>query len=157
MPFRLRSDAEKWFSEINGREPIKTIWDLYYFCLMVGLASGRNTDPVSLGLPTKEMVDYVVEDYKPAQRLLIGLLVTAELRKGGIDLGEKTSVREVFKRLVSTEAPSGLTEEGMRCMNAYASGGYEFMAEARDTKPNSPDEFLRDYTQLIDAAMAAPG
>ena len=157
MPFRLRSDAEKWFSEINGREPVKTIWDLSLFCLMAGLASGRNTDPVAQSIPTQAMVDYFIEDYKPAQRLLIGLLVVAELRKGGIDLQEKTAVREVFKRLVSTEAPSGLTEEGLRCMNAYASGGYEFMAEARETKPNSPDEFLRDYTQLIDAAMAAPG
>ncbi len=155
MPFRLRSDAEKWFSEIDGREPAKTKFDLYYFCLMAGLASGRNSDPVAQGHPMREMVDYFIEDYKPAQRLLIGLLVVAELRKGGIDLKEKASVREVFKRLVSTDAPSSLTEEGMRCMNAYASGGYEFMAESRETKPNSPDEFLRDYVQLIEAAMAA--
>jgi len=40
-------------------------------------------------------------------------------------------------------------------MNAYASGGYEFLAEQRDTKPASAQEFLRDYVVLIDEATRA--
>ena len=43
----------------------------------------------------------------------------------------------------------------MRCMNAYASGGYEFLAEQRDTKPSSVEEFLRDYIRLVDCAVEA--
>ncbi len=39
---------------------------------------------------------------------------------------------------------ANLTEEGMKAMNAYASGGYEFLAESRDTKPASPEEFFCD-------------
>ena len=31
MPFSLREDAEKWFSELDGKEPTKTKFDLYYF------------------------------------------------------------------------------------------------------------------------------
>jgi len=152
VSFRLRTDAEKWFAELDGREPIKTKFDLYYFCAMAGLASGRATDAAKLGLATREMVDYFVEDYRPAQRLMIGLLVIAELRRNGIGFEEKAAVRDVFKRLVSPNSPSNLTEEGFRALNGYASGGYEFLAEQRETKPASVDEFLRDYLLLIDEA-----
>lgn len=155
MPFRLRSDAEKWFSELDGKEPAKTKFDLYYFCLMAGLASGRSSDPASLGVSAREIIDDFIQDYRPAQRLLIGLLVIAEVRKGGIDLQEKAAVRDVFKRLVTPDTKTGLTDEGMRCMNAYASGGYEFLAESRNAKPASPEDFLRDFVILMDEAAQA--
>nr|WP_312295470.1 hypothetical protein [Brevundimonas diminuta] len=152
MAFRLRNDAEKWFSELEGKEPTKTKFDLYYFCVMAGLASGRSTDPSAAGVGAKEFMTDFIQDYKPAQRLLLGLLVVAEVKRGGIDLDEKAAVREVFKRLVTPNTSTNLTDEGMRCMNAYASGGYEFLAEQRDTKPASAQEFLRDYVALIDEA-----
>jgi hypothetical protein len=155
MAFRLRADAESWFSELDGKEPTKSKFDLYYFCLLIGLANGRSVDPSTAGVPAKEFVLDFIQDYKPAQRLLIGLLVVAEVKRGGISLDEKSAVREVFKRLVSTTTSTNLTEEGMRCMNAYASGGYEFLAEHRDTKPMSPEEFLRDYISLVDEAFEA--
>ena len=37
MSFRLRTDAEKWFSEIADH-PGTLKFDLYYFCLMAGFA-----------------------------------------------------------------------------------------------------------------------
>ena len=151
MPFRLREDAERWFREIDGKEPTKTKFDLYYFCLMAGMASGRASDPSDFG--AREIIDEFIQDYQPAQRLLIGLLVAAEVRRGGIDLGEKAAVRAVFRRLVTPGSKTQLTEEGMRCMNAYASGGYDFLAESRDVAPASPEEFVRDFVGLIaDAA-----
>ena len=153
MPFRLREDAERWFSQLDGKEPTKTKFDLYYFCLMAGLANGRSSDASSSGVTAREIVDDFIHDYRPAQRLLIGLLVVAEARKGGIDLEEKAAVREVFGRLVTPESKTHLTDEGMRCLNAYASGGYEFLSESRDTAPASPEEFLRDFVGLIENAV----
>lgn len=151
MPFRLREDAERWFRELDGKEPAKTKFDLYYFCLMAGLASGRTSDPSVFG--AREIIDEFIQDYQPAQRLLIGLLVAAEVRRGGIDLSEKAAVRAVFRRLVTPESKTQLTDEGMRCMNAYASGGYDLIAERRDSTPNSPEEFIRDFVGLITDAV----
>lgn len=153
--FRLRSDAEKWFAEVEGKDPIKTKFDLYYFCAMAGLASGRSSDPSKAGVPVKDIVASWIEDYKAAQHLIIGLLVVAELRKSGIDFQEKASVREAFKRLVAPNSAAGLTDEGFKALNAYASGGYEFLAESRDTRPATVDVFLRDYLRLVDEAVAA--
>ena len=153
MSFRLRGDAEKWFSEVDGRDPTRTKFDLYYFCLIAGLASGRSSDAGSSGVNAREIVDHFIQDYRPAQRLLIGLLVLAEVRKGGIDLREKPAVRRVFKNLVAPDSKTGLSDDGMRRLNAYASGGYEFLAESREVKPASPEEFLADYVLLIEDAI----
>lgn len=151
MPFRLREDAESWFKELDGKEPAKTKFDLYYFCLMAGLASGRTSDPSAFG--AREIIDEFIQDYQPAQRLLIGLLVAAEVRRGGIDLGEKAAVRAVFTRLVTPASKTQLTDEGMRCMNAYASGGFDYLAESRDSAPASPEEFIRDFVGLVGEAV----
>lgn len=148
--FRLRTDARAWFSQIQKFEQFKVDFDFYYLCLMAGLASGY----VNEEAPTTEMVEAFVEEYKPASRFLIGLLVIAEMKKGGIDMSERTAVRTLFKRLVDPHSPNQLTDDGMRRMNAYASGGYDFLAERRETKPFSGEEFLRDYVQLIEEAAA---
>lgn len=148
--FRLRIDAEKWFSEIEGSTHIRSKFDLYYFCLLAGFASGRSNETQLTGAGSKEFIDYFIDDYKPASRLLIGLLVIAEMKDKGIDIGEKAAVRALFKTLVdANNGSNNLTDEGMRRMNAYASGGFEYLSEKRDTKPYSVEEFLRDYVALV--------
>jgi len=149
--FRMRNDARTWFKQIADFEHFKVDFDQYYLCLMAGFASGRSNETGT----TTEMVENFVEDYKEASRFLIGLLVMAELKKAGIEIFERDSVRDMFKRLVDPHSPNQLTDEGMRRMNAYASGGYDYLSEQRETKPYSGEEFLRDYAQLIEAAVAA--
>lgn len=150
--FRIRNDAKSWFNQIATFEHFHTDFDQYYLCLMAGFASGRSNE----NGPTTEMVESFVEDYKEASRFLIGLLVTSELKKGGIDVRERETVRNLFRHLVDPQSPNELTEEGMRRMNAYASGGYDYLAEQRETKPYSGEEFIRDYVQLIDQAFTPP-
>jgi hypothetical protein len=152
--FRLRTDAEAWFSEIERSPHVRSKFDLYYFCLMAGFASGRSSETQISGSGSKEFIDYFIDDYKPASRLLIGLLVIAEMKYKGIDVTEKASVRALFKTLVdANNGNNSLTDDGMKRMNAYASGGFEYLAERRDTKPYSAEEFLRDYVSLIGEAV----
>ena len=42
-------------------------------------------------------------------------------------------------------------------MNAYASGGYDFLSESRNTAPASPEEFVRDFVELMSEAVEAGG
>jgi len=151
--FRLRTDAQSWFSEIADAPPFKTKFDVYYLCLLAGLASGRAAELSGTANPATDLVEKFVEDYRPASRLIIGLLVTAELKKSGIDVSEKAQVRALFKRLVDSESPNSLTEMGMRRLNAYASGGYEYLAEERDMKPYTAEEFIQGYSALIEVAV----
>jgi hypothetical protein len=149
MPFRLREDARKWFSEVEGKPPIKSLFDLFYFCLMAGLLAGRRSDPTHGGRSAPEFVQTFIEDYRAAQRLIIGLLIIVELKKQGIDLHEKASVRKTIQTLVDSQTPTNLTDEGMRLLNAYASGGYDYISEMRSSKPYTVEEFLRDFVGLI--------
>lgn len=149
--FRMRNDARSWFKQIADFEHFKTDFDQYYLCLMAGFASGHANEHGA----TTEMVENFVEDYKEASRFLIGLLVMAELKKAGIEIFEREAVRDMFRRLVDPHSPNQLTDEGMRRMNAYASGGYDYLAEQRQTKPFSGEEFIRDYVQLIEQSLAA--
>jgi hypothetical protein len=152
--FRLRTDAEQWFSEIEGSTHIRSKFDLYYVCLMAGFASGRSSESQLTGAGSRDFIDYFIDDYKPASRLLIGLLVIAEMKYKGIDVSEKAAVRALFKTLVdANNGNNTLTDEGMKRMNAYASGGFEYLAEQRDTKPYSVEEFLRDYVALVGEAL----
>ena len=41
MAFELRKDAERWFRHIAAELPTK--FDLYYFCLLAGFATGRKS------------------------------------------------------------------------------------------------------------------
>lgn len=157
MSFRLRTKAEKWFSEVDGSEPFSTKFDLYYFCVMVGLASGRRSEPSDSDDTAREIVDHFIQDYQGAQHLVLGLLVVAKARRAGIRLKEKDEVRKVFGRLLTPTSNTGLTDKGMQLLNSYASGGFDFMAESRKSKPASPDEFLRDFLQLMDTAVETAG
>ena len=154
MPFRLREDVRKWFSEIEGKPPIRSQFDLFYFCLMAGITSGRRSDPTQGGRSAPEFVQTFIEDYRAAQRLIIGLLVFVELKRLGIDLHEKASVRKTIRGLVDPQSPTSLTDEGMRLLNAYASGGYDYIAEMRSSKPYTVEEFLRDFVGLVGKATS---
>lgn len=148
--FRIRGDARKWFKEIADFEHFNTDFDQYYLCLMAGFASNRSDETGT----TVELVENFPEDYKEASFFLIGLLVVAELKSSGINIAEKEAVRERFRDLVDPSSSNQFTDVGMRRLNAYASGGFDYLTEIRETKPFSGEEFIRDYVQLIDRAFA---
>jgi hypothetical protein len=147
--FRLRKDAEKWFREIADAPPFKVKWDVYYLCLMAGFASGRSSESTA----ATDLTERYVEEYRPARHFLIGLLVIAELKLTGVNRTDKAQVRELFKKLVQPNGTNDLTDFGMRRMNAYASGGWEYLAENRDQRPFYVEEFLQSYPALIAKAI----
>jgi hypothetical protein len=150
--FRIREDALTWLADVQRTLPNCEIWDLYYFCVMAGLSSGRSED-LSATARSREMVDYFVNNYKPAESFLVGMLIVAELKRGRIDLSEEGEVRSVFRNLVDGEGNNPFTTEGMNRLNAYANGGYEYLAESIEQKPQSAEEFLRIYAGLVDEAI----
>ena len=129
MAFRLRNDAEKMLKHLLvEKSVVKTMFDLYYLCFMVGLACGRtNPDDIKGVAP---FIQNFPEDYQSVQDLLVGLLVMSEIRKNSIDLSNKTQVRSEISRLIHPSTSTGLTSDGHALMNAYASGGFDFMLES---------------------------
>lgn len=146
--FQLSADARKYFKHIiSSTELFSDLFDPYYFCLIAGFTSGKTAE-----LPGTELTDYFIDNYKPAKNFLIGMLIISELKKGGIGLSEKDAVQKKIRYLIDPNSPNHLTDEGMKRMNAYANGGYEFLNEKRPGGLWSAEEFLEDFVSLIDQA-----
>src|SRR5690349_9053913 len=133
MNFRVRLDARKWFDQIRDKLPFKTDFDIFYFCLMAGLLAGRVEQ--GQGAASAEITDNFTEEYKSQRNLIVGLLVIADLKAHGIDVREKNAVRDTMKTLLDPFSLTGLSDTGVRLMNSYASGGYDYLAETRSSKP----------------------
>ncbi|HEY8384223.1 MAG TPA: hypothetical protein VIL09_18940 [Microvirga sp.] len=152
MSFRLRNDAEKWFNEIEGELGLK--FDIYYFCLMAGLAAVRRSPLTAADKPA--FVDDFPGDYKVQQNLLLGGLIDAELRSQlgrGIGNADRPIVQKVVSQLLtasgaSTHLSSG-PEGGATRMNEYASGGFDVLFEQIPDKPRRLETFLRSYAKVI--------
>lgn len=150
MPFRLKSEVDDWFSNIHKQGPLKTKFDLYYFCLMAGFSANKKTS--SMESIASEITDNFVNEYKPVQRLIIGLLIVCEIKRLGIEITNKEEVQEILTRYTTPESLTHLTDDGLKQLNCYASGGFEYLTEVFPTKPHTLEEFLRRYTQVIDTA-----
>ena len=150
MSFRLRTDAEKWFSEIADH-PGMLKFDLYYFCLMAGFAGIRRS-PLS-GADKPAFVDEFPAPYKLQQNLLLAGLIDAELRSllgRGVTAQDKPSVhRKVSELLAATGTSTHLSNAGSAKMNEYASGGFDVLVERLSDKPRRLETFLRAYAKVI--------
>lgn len=146
----MQPQIENWFRYIEKQEPIKTKFDLYYLCLMMGFATGKTAKPTA----ATDLVANFVQDYKSSQRLIVGLLIVAELRNLGVELNDKSEVQIQIKRLLDPHHPANLTEEGFNCMNAYAYGGFNYLAAELKEEPRRVEEFLPMYKKLLKEAAS---
>ncbi|OZH52560.1 hypothetical protein AFK68_23595 [Hydrocoleum sp. CS-953] len=152
--FQLRLDVDEWFSNINkGKtQQIKTDFDLYYFCLMMGLATKSKNNP-SERCKCRDFIDYFVSDYQSQQNLIIGLLIRAELENLGISLDEKDAVKKQLLKLINPSIQTNLTDEGIDKMNAYASGVFDYLIQKFSSKPNHLENFLQRYVKILREAI----
>ena len=145
MYFKLRKDAKNWFSDISKSFSID--FDIYYFCLMAGFAEGRLERDG--GDKSSDLVDYFPGEYRSRGDLLLAQLIRQELRRFKIKLDNQSGVRKKIGELILAKSPSCLTDEGVKLMNAYASGGYEVLLEYFDDRPRTVETFIRNYHKCL--------
>ena len=145
MYFQLRRDADQWFKEVAGA--FDTKFDLFYLCLMAGFAARRKADVESASVT--DTIDYYPKQFVGRGSLITALLISTELALAGIDLNERDAVNRTISRLVTPEGLSHLTDDGVRLMNRYASGGFEALIEHFEDRPRTIETFLRTYHSVI--------
>ena len=148
MAFKLKEQAFAWFKHIDRKQPIKTQFDLYYMCLLVGLISGKSDSPGK----SQDFVDYFVAEYKPYKRIIAGLLLYTELKHFGIDLSESAEIKQKIELLFDS-SDNMLTKEGFEQLNSFASGGFNIICENMVDKPRDTAEFLIQYSNLLQTEM----
>ena len=139
MPFRLSKDAREWFRDI--KDSFDLDFDMYYLCLMAGLAVGKKRSVPTTQAP--ELVDNFPADYRSKGRVIVALFLSKELEALGISMSERDQVYGQIAQLVDPLTPSGLSDAGMREMNRYSYGGFDVIAnEWFEDRPRIMEVFL---------------
>ena len=144
--FKRSSEADKWFSKIEKTEPFKTILDQWYVCCLVGLLTAKFENPYK----PIDAAQKLPSNFDASKRILIGLLILAEINRTGIEYGDHDSLQRLLNRLIESESAAKLTDEGYEKLNEYAYGGFLVLSEAYGEKPNSTEEFLVVYTKKLE-------
>jgi hypothetical protein len=109
MPFRLRKDAKDWFKGIS--DDFSLDFDIFYFCLMAGLATRRKAFP-SANEATDLAQDFPGE-YRSRGRIIVALLLTRELQELGVKFEERATLRKFEVR--GWVRPWGWWRKGVDC------------------------------------------
>jgi hypothetical protein len=147
MPFRLNDEAKKWFKDISKDFGQAPMFDMYYFCVMAGLANNTLTH-----LPdaeTSELVDSFPGEYAAKGRLIMSLFISRELRRQGVNFTERAAVNASIRRLVDPNSPSRLSSEGMKLLNQYAYGGFEVLVRWFGNTPDDRPRMLATFLPLF--------
>lgn len=149
--FRLRKESKPWFKDIINKNALQMDFDVYYFCLMAGLATKTKRDlPTS---ETSELVETFPGRYRDRSKIIIALFLVRELDSLGVTLNDKKSAHNQISRLVRPDSPNHLSDEGMRELNRYAAGGYEALLTWFEDKPRNLDTFLRSFSKKIASSV----
>lgn len=150
MDFRLRKDARVWFKSLDSSiNSSAKLFELYYFCLCVGLVSGQKAEASTE--ETDELVNYYPGEFRSRGRILTAWLISKELESLGISVNERTQVHQAIRELVDPQSPSFLSDHGMLQVNRYASGGFEVLTEHIPEPPRALPTFLIRFRQILES------
>ena len=153
MPFRLRSEAADWFKDVKSELGAAPMFDMYYFCLIVGLATNK-LSPVP-DAETAELVDSFPGEYAAEGRLIMALFISRELRRQGVRFSERAAVNTSIRKLVDPNTPSRLSAEGLKVLNQYSHGGYEVLCSPEwfEDRPRKLETFLVLFHRKLKLAL----
>jgi hypothetical protein len=149
MPFRLRKDAREWFKGIS--DELTLDFDIYYLCLMAGLATGKKAFP-----PANEATDLTQDfpgEYRSRGRLIVSLLLTRELRRMGIEFTERVTLHKEIAKLIDPLSSTHLSASGMDEINHYSFGGFDVLADWFEDRPRHLETFLPQYRRHLKNAV----
>lgn len=155
MSFQLPKESREYFKHLlkraDGGACFSTLFDLYYFCLMVGL--NKRLLGAEAELEGDKFIERYPSDYQNQADVIAGLLIHSELNRKGIEKDDRTSIEQEMLRLLDHQSATRLGEEGARLLNLYAAAGFKEIRE-EISPPQSLEEFLVLYHRLWNAASA---
>jgi hypothetical protein len=139
----MRPEVDEWFKHIFKQGPIQTKFDLYYFCLMMGLATGKSEAISS----APEFVQNFIGEYKGVQRLVLGVLIIAEMSRLGLELNDRDEVQDLISKYLDATDVTQLSAAGFERLNDYSHGGFNVIVESAGSKPYHVEPFLQWYVK----------
>lgn len=144
--FRRSEQVDKWFGSISGKGPFSTRFDEWYVCMLAGLMNGKMATPPD----AKDLIGDFTADYQPSRRIILGLLVVAEMKRHEISGSDRDDIQKLLDTLIDPDSQSKLTDEGFDRLNKYSYGGFCFLQESYPEKPSSPEDFLQYFCNKLE-------
>ena len=150
--FHIRTDARSYLKNVIDRVDSQSpLFEVFYLCALAGLASGRTADAVSAN--TSELVENFPSEYANRGRLIVGLFLTREIKRRGIQLHEKEPLHRAIREFVDPRTPSQLSDAGVLQLNRYGYGGFDQPLEWFPHKPSDLESFLPLFHAKIQATL----
>ena len=149
--FRILKDAKPWFKDLYLKEEGLVIdFEIYYFCLMAGLASGKKRGDLTTA-ETSELVSHFPGRYKEKGKIIVSVFLARYLASLGVTLTDKKTAHNQISKLISPTSPNYLSDDGMKEMNKYAAAGYEVIVGWFEDRPRTLESFLRTFALKIES------
>lgn len=145
--FKRSEQIDYWFEKIGGQSPFRTIFDQWYLCLLAGLINGKLASPPD----AKEFIGDFTEEFQSSRRIIIGLLIVAEMKRHGIGGQDRDDIQKLLNTLIDPDKQSKLTDEGFDRLNKYSYGGFCLLQEAYPDKPSNPEDLIQFYCNRLQA------
>jgi hypothetical protein len=154
MSFRLSKAARKYFTELEKSTSgkLEHTWDKYYFCLMAGLTE------IKLGDEPPADDEFVKEFplvYHEHRYQILGVLITSELLRRGVELGNAQELQRISLELTTPTSPTFLSAAGMKRLNEYADGRFRVLQD-RIPEHRELSIFLKEYYEQFMKRGAEP-
>ena len=143
MAFKLSKENRNWFKGISKN--FTTKFDMYYLCLMMGIASNNKSEADDAG----DLIEYWPAEYSNYSNFIIGLMLYVEAKNKGINITKKSTTIEHLNTFLDPDEQSKLSsKKGFTEANKYAHGGCEIMMSKLQA-PHLLGEFLKRYQELL--------
>ena len=146
MGFNISADAKRYFNKLDQDSKLvklETMFDFYYFCLLIGFTNGKLSDGQS-----EEFLKSFPISYKLHSKEIIAALISAEIARRGINIEDRTRVQELILTLINPESPTNLSTNGETLMNKYAGGGFLIIND-KFGQSHDVDTFLIRYNDEL--------
>lgn len=157
MYFRLQTAAREWFRDV--RKDLSIDFDIYYLCLMAGLARRRKAEASQAA--TTDLTNDFPGVYRMKGRIITAFFLSQELKQLGISFTERSALHAAIRDLVDPLSSSHLSDQGIKEINKYSFGGFEVLTEyfqkRHIDRPRTLEAFLPMYKELINEAVAEQG
>jgi hypothetical protein len=150
--FRILKDARAWFKDVYSKDEGFTIdFEVYYFCLMAGLATGQKRSDLST-TETTELVQNFPGNYKDKGKIIVSVFLARHLASLGVTLTDKKIAHNEISKLINPSSPNYLSEDGMKELNKYAAAGYDEIITWFEERPRTLESFLRIYSLKLESS-----
>lgn len=152
MAFKITSKCRAFFQYIYDKEnkdgtKLRMLFDGYYMCLMVGLASEMYDENPKL--ESSEITDSYPGDYIQSRDFIAGLLIATERKRRGIPESDSGALEKLMTRYLDPESRTRLSPEGEDRLNQYAARGIDIMMDTM-SKPYELESFLIEYLNCFE-------